>query len=443
MRGRAGARAPWIAGSLRERFIPRQRVGRQLVAISLFGALGSGMYYTCSALYFTAKVGLTVGQVGAGLSIAALAGLLGALPIGMLADRLRAGHVYIWMQILRGLVFAAFCLISTFPQFAVVCAFAGLTEAALPPLQQAVVGATVPDAERVDTLAKVRAARNVGFGLGALAATPAIYQGSRGAFVGLVAGNAASYFGIAAALAHAGVGKVTVFPNGAKRTGRFVPDGKYVLTSLLSGVLSIYMTLLVAAMPLWFVRHTAMPKVLVGILIAVNTVLAALLQARFARSSSCVPGAVRAALCAGVALAGFGIACQLAQKPAPPAEAIALAFAAVILLTFAGLWQSASSWSLSYELADPDHRTAYLSTFQLGQSLQMAAAPWIITSMIFRARAGWLLFSVVAVTAGISVRFAARQHRTRPKTRPANRTRAIVEHHRDSPSQPAAPPSTL
>lgn len=404
----------WISEGLRERLIPRQRIGRQLVTISLFGAFGSGMYYTCSALYFTTIVGLTVGQVGAGLSIAAAAGLLGALPIGMLADRLRAGHIYIWLQIIRGLVFAMFCLISSFLPFAVACAFAGLTEASLPALQQAIVGATVPETERIDTLAKVRAVRNVGFGLGAVVATAAIYQGSRGVFLVFVAGNAASYFGIAVALVHAGVGKVAVLADRAKRMAwRFVPDGRYVLTSLLSGVLSIHMTLLVTAMPLWFVRHTAMPPVLVGVLVAVNTAVAALMQARLSRSSSTVPGAGRAALRAGIALAGFGIACQLAQRPAAIAEAVALAFAAVMLLTFAGLWQSASSWSLSYELADPDHRTAYLSTFQLGQSLQAVAAPLLITSVIFRGRAGWLLFGAVVATAGALVPIAAGQHHSR------------------------------
>jgi Major Facilitator Superfamily len=411
MRTQVGAGDSWIASSLHKHFVPRQRIGRQLAGISLFGAFGSGMYYTCSALYFTTVVGLSVGQVGTGLSISAVVGLVGAVPIGVLADRLRAGQVYIWLQIVRGLVFTAFCLISNFPQFVAGCAFAGLTEAALPPLQQSIVGMTVPDEDRVDTLAKVRATRNVGFGVGALAATAAIGQGSTTAFLVLVAGNAASYFAIAARLAYVGVGRVTALADRAKRVAlRFAPDGWYTLTGLLSGVLSVHTTLLVVAMPLWFVQHTAMPKVFVGVLMAVNTILAALLQARFSRSSASVTGAVRAALCSGVALAGFGVACQLAREPAARDIAIALAFAAVVLLTFGGLWQSASGWSLSYELADPNHRTAYLSTFQLGQSLQAVAAPWIITSVIFRARAGWLLFGVAVIAAGALVRFATREH---------------------------------
>jgi MFS family permease len=422
MRRPAGTGSSWIARSLHEHFLPRQRIGRQLAGISMFGAFGSGMYYACSALYFTTVVGLTVSQVGAGLSIAAVAGLLGGVPIGMLADRLRAGHVYIWLQVLRGLVFTGFCLTGTFPQFVAACVFAGLTEAALPAVQQAVVGLTVPDADRVDTLAKVRATRNVGFGLGALAATAAIGQGSRAAFLVLVAGNAASYFGIAARLTRIGVGRVTVADRAARRVAlRFVPDGWYTLTGLLSGVLSVHMTLLVVAMPLWFVRHTPMPEVFVGMLVTVNTLLAALLQARFSRSSTSVPGAVRAALWSGAALAGFAVVCQTAEQASTSATAVALAFIAVVLLTFGGLWQTASGWSLSYELADPAHRTAYLSTFQLGQSLQAVVAPWVITSVIFRAHGGWLVFGAVVVAAGALMRFAV-QNITAPRVPVAGRT---------------------
>ena len=413
MSGQAGAETTRVGRALRQSVIPRQRIGRQLAAISMFDAVGSGMYYTGSALYFTTIVGLSPGQVGAGLSAGAAAGLLGAVPIGMLADRIRTGHVYIWLQLLRGLAFAGFCLISSFPPFVVVCAFAGLTEAALPPVQQAVVGATVPGADRVDTLAKIRAVRNAGFGLGALIATAAIEQGSKAAFLTLVAGNAVSYFGVAAALARIGASQVTARVDPARRPAvRFVPDGWYALTGLLSGALSVHSTLLVVALPLWFVRHTPMPRALVGILVAVNTAMAVLLQARFARSSSDVPGSVRAARYAGLALAAFGVACMVAPGARSVAVAVALAFAALILLTLAELWQSASGWSLSYELADPARRTVYLSTFQLGQSLQAAAAPWIITSVVFRVRGGWLLFGAVVLAAGLLTRGAAGRRRS-------------------------------
>lgn len=410
MNSMTAAASSRITASLRVRLVPRQRIGRTLAGVSLFGAVGSGMYYASSALYFTTVVGLTAGQVGTGLSIAAVAGLLGQLPIGMLADRMRVGHLYIGTQIVRGLVFTGFCLVGTFVQFVTVCVFAGLTEAALPSLLQVIVGKTVPEGDRVDTLAKVRAVRAVGFGLGALVATAAIGQQSRAAFLALVAANAASYFVIAAGLLRAGVAKVAA-PDRAKRAAwRFVSDRRYIATGLLSGVLWVHVTLLFVALPLWFVEYTAMPRPLVGVLVAVNTLMAAVLGTQFAKSSDTVPGAARTALRAGVALAGFGVACDLARRPAPAAEAVILAFAAVILLSFAGLWQTASSWSLSYEMADPDRQAAYLSTFQLGYSLQAVAAPWIITNLVFRVNGGWLLFSAVVVAAGALVRLPVRHY---------------------------------
>jgi MFS family permease len=417
----ASPSSSWIARELHDRVIPQQRIGKQLAGISLFDAIGSGMYYTGSALYFTTVVGLSASRVGLGLSLGAAAGLVCGVPIGLLADRIPAGRVYIALQVLRGVAFTAFCLVGSFPQFAAVCVLAGITEAALPPVQQAVVGVSVPGEKRVDTLAKVRAVRNVGFGLGALIAAAAIGHGTKTAFLILVAGNAASYFVVAAALWRIGIGKVAVHvQRAARQTIRFVPDARYTLTGLLSGILSVHSTLLVVALPLWFAVHAKMPEALVGILVALNTLMAVVFQAGFARSSTTLPGAVRTALWAGLALAGFGIASQFAPHLHATAAVIAVAFAAVILLTLGELWQSASGWSLSYELADPDRRTAYLSTFQLGQSLQAALAPWLITTLIFPATAGWLVFAAILAGAGLATRLTARPRLPEPEPDPQN-----------------------
>ncbi len=412
-----GRATGWLTRQVHDRLVPAQPIGRRLAAISLLDAIGSGMYYTGAALYFTLVVRLTPGQVGAGLSLGALAGLLGSVPVGLLADRARAGHVYIGLQVLRGLAFTGYCVVKTFPLFALVSVFAGLTEAALPPVQQAVVGAVIPGEARIDTLAKVRAVRNVGFGIGALLASAAIGDGSRLAFLVLVGGNALSYFLVAAGLARAGIARVTVSAGNPPRATRFVPDLRYTLTSVLFGVLAVNSTLLVVAMPLWFTRHTTMPAPLVGVLIAVNTVMAILMQVRIARRAGTVRGAVRAAALAGLALAGFGVACQAAH--AVPSLAIVLAFAAVILLTLGELWQSAGGWTLSYELADPSRRTAYLSTFQLGNSLQAVVAPWLILNLLFPTPGGWLIFSVVIAATGIAARAVV------PRTRPADLAAAV------------------
>ncbi len=158
--------------------VPADRAGQQLSLIGFVDAIGTGMYYTGSALYFTRIVGLAPKAVGTGFAIGGLAGLILTVPVGMLADRVGAGRVLIALQLWRAACYIAFCLITNAVQFMVVAACIGVADGATPPNHQAVVAAMVPESRRVDTLAKVRAVRNAGFGAGALAATVAIGDGS-------------------------------------------------------------------------------------------------------------------------------------------------------------------------------------------------------------------------------------------------------------------------
>lgn len=393
---------PPLRRALHACLIPESRAGRQLAAVALVDSLGSGMYYTGAAVYFVKIVGLSTTQIGLGLSIGGLVGMVGGVPIGMLADRVRAGRVFIALQILRGLCYAALCAVSGFGLYAVTAALIGLTDAAIPPINQAVVGATVPDGDRVATLARLRAVRNVGFGLGALIATVSLSTGSRAAFLVLVGGNALSYFLVAAAMRAIGIHRVAVGPHCVpRRRLRLVGDLRYLGAAGLNGILAVHTTVLTVAMPLWFTQHTKMPTSLLGVLVALNTALAVALQARFARWSDTISGAGRTAILAGVALAGFGVISQLAHLTALIWLAASLAVLAVILLTCAELWQSGSGWTISYDLADPHRRSAYLSTFQLGTSLQVAIGPWLITGVVFRLASGWLIFGLVTVVAGL------------------------------------------
>ncbi|GGK75261.1 MFS transporter [Mangrovihabitans endophyticus] len=404
------ASRPWVIEVLRAQLVPVTRIGRQLAAVSFLDAFGSGMYYACFALYFTQVVGLSAAQVGTALSVGGLAGLLGAVPVGLLADRFRVGRIYIGLQLLRGVCYAALCLVGSFPWFVAVAAVIGLTDSAIPPVHQAVVGVAVPGKDRVDTMARIRAVRNMGFGLGALIAVLALGQGSRAGFLMLIAGNAVSYFVMAAVLAVMGIAAVAVAADAARRpTFRLVRDVRYLLAAAVYGVLAVHATLLSVAVPLWFARHTLVPPVFIGFLVALNTVLAVLLQARFARPCVTLSGARTAAILAGLSLAGFGVASQMAHAVTVEILAVCLAFLAVILLTFGELWHSASSWTVSYELAEPDRRTAYLSTFQLGVSLQAVLAPWAITEIVFGTPGGWLMFGAVTIAAGLVPRLALRR----------------------------------
>jgi MFS family permease len=403
--------------------VPGSRIGRRLAVIAAIDACGTGMFLTGSALYFTRVVGLSAGQVGLGLTIAGLVGFLVVIPIGMLADRLQAGRVYVALQVWRGIWYLVYCVATNFPAFAVVACCIGVADNAVPPVNLAVIGAVVPDDSRVDTTAKVRAVRNAGFGVGALVATAAIQQGSRAAFVALAVGNALSFFLGAALLRAAGVTRLSTARATATAAPRLAANGNYLSAALLCGLLTIHMSLLTVGLPLWISTHTRVPVAIIGILVAVNTAMAVVLQARFARRAAGLRGARQCMVWSGVALAGFGVVAWVLGQVTARWLAVALAFLAVILLTCGELWSAAGRWTISYDLARPEQRAQYLSTFQLGAALQSILGPWLIVQWVFPSRVGWLVFAVAIGAAGLLVPPVARrapQHRAGKATsRPA------------------------
>jgi MFS family permease len=378
-----------------------------LAFVGLVDSLGTGMFLTASAIYFTRVIGLSPAQVGIGLSVAGLAGLLTSVPLGMLGDRLGPGRVYVGLQLWRGLGYAAYAAVSGFPAFVVTATAIEIGDAALPAIAQALVSLAVPEGERVDTLAKVRAVRNLGFGLGAAAATGILALNSRPAFLAMVLGNAAAVLFGGLLLAR-GTDAAGSRPAASGTRLVLARDGSYLSAALLNGVLSVHTTLLFVGLPLWLAGHTRVPVPLIGVLVVVNTVMAVTLQARFAVRAGRLPGAVDCMVFAGFALAGFGAVAYLLGQVRVVAVAVVLALLAVVLLTGAELWQSAGGWAISLDLAPPDRKAAYLATFQLGTAVQVMAGPAIVVGLVFPYSLGWLGFALVTAAAGLLVRPAVR-----------------------------------
>lgn len=399
--------APLRAATV-QALVPASRTGRLLALTAAVDALGTGMYLTSAALYFTRVVGLRAGQVGLGLTVAGLVGLVGAVPVGTVADRAGSGRVFIAVQAVRGAGFLAYCTVRSFPAFLAVTCALGVLETVTPPLTVAVVGAAVPPGERVQTLARLRAVRNVGFGLGALVATAAIAAGSRAGFVALIAADAASYFIAAACLGRIGiwsVGRPIGSPGSPasrppKSPGGGPPGPRYLGAAALNGVLSIHMTLLTLGLPLWIALRTRAPLAMAGVVVTANTALTVALQARLARRASTLAGAAESMFLAGASLSLCCALALLAARARSPALAAALVGASAVPLTLGELWQSAGEWTVSYDLADPARRARDLSAFQLGSAGQQVAGPLVVTALILPHAAGWAALGALTFAAG-------------------------------------------
>ena len=76
---------------------------RRLIVATLVNTLGNGVYAAVGALYLTRAVGLSVGHVGVGLTVAALVGLVASTPLGVVADRLGPNRAYVGFLLLQAI----------------------------------------------------------------------------------------------------------------------------------------------------------------------------------------------------------------------------------------------------------------------------------------------------------------------------------------------------
>lgn len=409
--------------------LPRPRVVRlgtgtlpspRLAVMVVVDSVGTGLFLAGSAVYLTRFVGLSPAQVGVGLSVSGGVGLLTMVPCGRLADRFGPRRVLAGISAWRAAGFAAYPLVQDMRGFLLVVCLLGIVDRAASPVTQDLVGTVTGPAERVRTMAVLRALRNVGLTAGVALAYLALAADTRVAVGTLFVGNAVSFLLVAGLVLGlpGSVDRVDPRPLGTPAARPALRDRPYVAVAALSAVLSSHLTLLGVALPLWVVSSTAAPTAVVAPLIALNTVLTVLLQVRVSRRAEGVRASARTLRTAGAALAACCVLLALAGTVPAPA-AIAVLVAATAALTAGELLHSAGAWSLSYDLARPGQQGEYLSVFGLGISAQQVLGPVLVTGLVMSSgTTGWLALGAALTAAGIAVpgcaRWAARTRDHRP-----------------------------
>lgn len=386
--------------------LPHGRAARVLLLVTFVDASGRGFFLAGSALFYTKVIGLTTTQVGLGLSMAGLVGLLCAVPIGWIADRMGDGRTLIALQLWRATAFLVYPLVSSFRMFLVVACFVSVAELAVNPVIQSLAGSAAQRDSLVTAMAKVAVARNSAYALSALIATVVITWGSPSAYVGFVLANALAFVVSAVLLTRLrlshGRPRAQQEPAGGDRTLPFrnIP---FLVLSLANGILFLHLPVLSVAFPLWIVTHTKAPDALVGAALVVNTVLAMTAQVRLSRGGDDITCAGNKQRAAGLALAAC---CALTAATGSPGALVAglLLLLAIVALTFGELWQLAGAWGLSYGLAPTARRTYYLSVYQLGGTGVTVAGPAVLAvAVVDTGAVGWLGLAAVFVLTGLVV----------------------------------------
>ncbi len=391
-------------------YVPSTRGAAAVVIVSFVDSLGTGLYLSGATLFLIRFAGISVFQVGVGLSIAGIAGLATAVPLGSLGDRVGARRLLVIMQAIRGVCFVGFAFVHGTPEYLVLSLFLGASEGPISALNQAVVGSVVATEHRVGTLAIVRSVRNVAFSVGALVSSPLLLIGTAWAYHSIMLVDAASFFVAAILLSRVPLLQHTVVKTKASllRIVRDFGDGNFLALTGLNALFTIHMSLLLVAIPIWAVTAVGVSPAAVPLLVAINTVLAVVLQVPASRLAEGPRGGLFVLRLGILALTATCVALAAASVLSA-GFAVAAVVIAMILLTLGEVWQSAGEWELSFRFAPEERRSLYLSVFSLGKATQSILGPILITAALLPAGIlGWgvlgavLLLSIPLV--GIVVR---------------------------------------
>lgn len=377
--------------------------------VSFIDAIGTGLFLAGSALFFTQALGLSAKQVGLGLSLSGIAGLIGMVPVGRLADRIGGKRALIALHIWRGSCFAAYPFVDGPKMFFVVAFLIGIAEWSIGPIVQSVIGTVEQGASRVRTMAALTAVRNVGFTIGAVLATVALTSADTRIYSGLVIADAATFFLAAGLLARLPIPMITRSGGrGGDKPRRPVRQVRYLLLTALNGVLYLHTILLTVGLPLWIATQTSAPRAIVGVVVVVNTVIAIVLQVPLSRGTNDTRDAARRQQWAGWCLAACCLLAALTADAGAVAASV-LVIIAIVALTLGEIWQSIGAWGISFALAPEDQRTYYLSVYNLGLTGATVLGPAMVTYAVVQNGAiGWAGLAAVFAVAGSAVVLVAR-----------------------------------
>lgn len=396
------------------RILPPTRLERDLALQSVLSAFATGSFLTGTAVFFTQIVGLTGAQVGLGLSISAAVALVLQLPMGRLADHLGAKQVWLWASAAEAALYFCWPVIGGLGAFIAMLSVLAVVETAGRNGRNVYRIAVFTRETRVRAMAFQRAARNVGYTLGAGASGVALGIGTEWAILAipLLTGALLVVNAVMIAVTLPPIERPAHAESAVEEVLRGAPaawrNRGFVVLAACNGALSSNQVLLNVVVPLWLVERTDAPQTLLAWLFGTNTVLAVLLQVRASRMADSVDGSLRAVRLSGWA---FVISCLVLAVTHDTVGwvSIVLIWAGHITITGAELWQSAADWGLTSELSDHRRLGDYQGVWGLGYQVEPIVFPALYTFLALQwGTPGWAVIAVIGVAAAAIAHPAAR-----------------------------------
>jgi MFS family permease len=376
-----------------------------MAAATLVSTFGNGLFMTLSALYFTRIVGLSVTQVGVGLTAAGAMGVLASVQFGPVTDRVGARRLFTILLVLDALGTATMSVVTAFWSFLLVAAVTTACDRGASTARAAMYADVLPPETRTAARAFLRAVTNVGIGAGSATAAIALHVDTRAAYVTAILADALTFLAAAAILRGLPDSRAARDPDVARvrMPNPALRDRPYLLVTGLNSVVALQFTILEVGLPLWIVNHTHAPRVMVAATLLLNTVLVVLFQVRAARGVTDVATAGRVMRRGALLLAAAWIlvACCAGL---PGWAAAVLLLGALVVETAGEVLSSAAGWELSYVLADDRYHGAYQGVFNGGWAASSMLGPVIVTATALHLGfGGWAILAAVFAASGLAV----------------------------------------
>jgi MFS family permease len=382
---------------------PSEDEQRLLAIMTLVNMAGSGLYLAAGTLYLTRSAGMSPAQVGLGLTLGGLCGLVGGVVIGDQADRRGAREVVIVAMLVEAVATLVLITIHSVVALALVAGVAAIGGAGSASGRGALIGVVAKEGEGAKLRSYLRAVTNVGLAVGTLGAALVLALDTRPAYVAMLVGDALSFVLAAAVVARVprrAPTRVAADAAAGDRRWLALRDRPYLLLTLSAAIASLQYEVPIVVLPLWVTLHTRAPRWSAAVLFLIAALLVAALQVPATRSIDGPRSAARMVLRSGpVFLMAWGLIAV--SSTAAAGGALALLIGAIAIHSLAEVWQAGGMFELSFALARPEAQGQYQGVFGLSMGISEAVGPALLIGLCITWGApGWFVLGGIVTLAG-------------------------------------------
>jgi MFS family permease len=388
-----------VTEGLTSRGVPRDPNLRVLALSTFVNRAGTGMVTTTFAVYFTREVGLAPTEVGLALSVAAIAGMLGQIPLGHLGDVRGPRETTRMLLVASGVALLGLLAVRSAVGLTAVLAVATTLNLGASAVRNGYVARIATGGRGVAFKAYLRAVTNVAMGFGAATGGLTLWLDQTWAYLTVLAIDGVS--SIAAGLLTSRLPHLPPGPARAAGEPRLavLHDHPFVLVTVLSGLVAMHFVVMDVGLALWVIVHTAAPTWVIAAVLIFNTASVALFQVRLSRGSDDVTSSARHMLLGACWIAG-GFAVIAVSGGASRWLAVALLLAGAAVHVVGEMVSSGGQWGVSMGLAPMERQGQYQGFASFGFSLSNVIAPTLITLLCIEwGWPGWFVMGGIVVVA--------------------------------------------